>query len=157
MLQRLCLCLFINKPFKTAFYLNLQFTLEPSALFQRCLNTIIFFNKSNRLDKQLLLQRQSWNVNNVMTLGECGRLPLCVEYHTKCIKYWCRRLQMPIHRYPKNCYIMLKRQDELGRINWVTSVKKSSLSIWLRNCMAKSRTWGRECLSICIQAAFTRL
>ena len=63
------------------------------------------------------------SVNNSVALGECGRLPLCISYHVKCIKYWCKLLQMPDHRYPKNCYIMLKSQDDIGRNNWVTSVK----------------------------------
>ena len=45
------------------------------------------------------------SVNNSVALGECGRLPLCITYHVKCIKYWCNLLQMPEHRYPKNCYI----------------------------------------------------
>ena len=63
------------------------------------------------------------SVNNSVALGECGRLPLCISYHVKCIKYWCKLLQMPDHLYPKNCYIMLKSQDDIGRNNWVTSVK----------------------------------
>ena len=64
------------------------------------------------------------STNNCMALGECGRVPLCVTYYSKCIKYWCKILQMPIHRYPKNCYVMLKRFDDIGRINWVTKVRE---------------------------------
>ena len=30
---------------------------------------------------------------------------------------------MNTSRYPKNCYLMLKRQDEFGRVHWVTTVK----------------------------------
>ena len=64
------------------------------------------------------------SVNNSMALGECGRLPLCVIYHTKCIKYWCKLLTMPDTRYPKSCYKMLKAQDDIGRVNWATKVKE---------------------------------
>jgi len=63
------------------------------------------------------------STNNCMALGEVGRLELCVEYHFKCVKYWCKLIHMPLHRYPKNCYNMFKSQDEIGRTNWATSVK----------------------------------
>ena len=63
-------------------------------------------------------------VNNSMALGECGRLPLCTIYHVKCITYWCKLLSMPNNRYPKNCYKMLKSQDDIGRVNWATKVKE---------------------------------
>ena len=64
------------------------------------------------------------SVNNVVALGECGRLPLCVTYITNCIKYWCRLLRMEDHRYPKNCYKMLKSLDEAERQNWVSKVRE---------------------------------
>jgi hypothetical protein len=63
------------------------------------------------------------HVNNSMALGECGRLPLCIDYYIKCLKYWIKLLQMPAFRYPKNCYLMLKSHDDAGRVNWATSVK----------------------------------
>ena len=62
-------------------------------------------------------------VNDCMALGECGRLPLCTEYYLKIIKYWCKLLQMAPNRYPRNCYLMLKQHDDIGRVNWATSVK----------------------------------
>ena len=34
------------------------------------------------------------SVNNVVAIGEYGRLPLCVTYFTNCIKYWCKLLHM---------------------------------------------------------------
>ena len=64
------------------------------------------------------------SANDCMSLGECGRMPLCVDYHLKCIKYWCKLLHMPSHRYPRNCYVMLKRHDDIGRTNRATSVKQ---------------------------------
>ena len=63
------------------------------------------------------------SVNDCVALGECGRFPLCIDHHVKCVKYWCKLLCMSEERYPRNCYIMLKRQDDIGRNNWVTSVK----------------------------------
>ena len=61
-------------------------------------------------------------VNNAVALGECGRLPLCVTYITHCIKYWCILLCMDNHRYPKNCYKMLKLLDEAGRQTWASKL-----------------------------------
>ena len=55
------------------------------------------------------------SVNNVMVLWECGRVPLSYTYFTKCIKYWCKLLQMSDTRYPKNCYKMLMLHDDIGR------------------------------------------
>lgn len=64
------------------------------------------------------------SVNNSVALGECGRLPLCITYHTNCIKYWCKLLHMHNNRYPKNCYKMLKSLDEAGRLTWASNIKK---------------------------------
>ena len=58
-----------------------------------------------------------------MVLGECGRLPLAVTYHTNCIKYWCKLIQMQESRYPKHCYKMLKSLDDIGRVTWATQIK----------------------------------
>ena len=41
-------------------------------------------------------------------------------YFTKCIKYWCKLLQMSDTRYPKSCNKMLMLHDNIGRTNWVT-------------------------------------
>ena len=46
--------------------------------------------------------------NSTVNNGKCGRLPLSIVYHTKCIKYWCKILQLPNNRYPRNCYNMFK-------------------------------------------------
>ena len=66
----------------------------------------------------------SKTINNDVALGECGRLPLCVSYFTICIRYWCKLLHMSDDRYPKNCYKMLKRLDEVERKCWATHVKQ---------------------------------
>ena len=63
------------------------------------------------------------SVNNAVALGECGRLPLWVTYHTDCIKYWCKLIHMGGHRYPKQCYEMLKSLDNVGRLTWETKVR----------------------------------
>ena len=64
------------------------------------------------------------STNDCMVLGECGRLPLCIYYHLKPIKYWLKLLHMPDHRLPKNCYQMLKSLDEIEGVTWVTSIKQ---------------------------------
>lgn len=63
------------------------------------------------------------NTSNQMVLGECGRFPLCLDYHVKFIKYWCKLLHMPQHRFPKQCYIMLKRIDDSGKHTYASDVR----------------------------------
>jgi hypothetical protein len=64
----------------------------------------------------------NYSVNDNVALGECGRMPLCIDHHVKIIKYWCKPLCMPEHRYPRNCYLMLTRQDNVGKKNWVKNL-----------------------------------
>jgi hypothetical protein len=52
-----------------------------------------------------------YSVNDNVALGECGRITSCIDRHVKIIKYWCKLLCMPEHRYPRNCYLMLTRQN----------------------------------------------
>ena len=63
------------------------------------------------------------STNDSVALGECGRLPLCVDYFLKCIKYWLKLLYMPQYRLPRNCYKMLKGLDDTGRNNWASAIK----------------------------------
>jgi hypothetical protein len=65
----------------------------------------------------------SQNTASYFALGECGRLPLCTIYMTNCIKYWLKLTRMGDHRYPKHCYLMLKRLHESGRKTWAGSIK----------------------------------
>ena len=46
----------------------------------------------------------------------------------RCIQYWMRIMNMPDHRYVKQCYVMLKYYDSIGCVNWVTKVKHSLCS-----------------------------
>ena len=64
------------------------------------------------------------SVNNCVVLGECGRLTLYTVYVSKCIKYWCKLLQMPNDRLPRNSYDMIKNLDNIGRRTWATYVKE---------------------------------
>ena len=36
---------------------------------------------------------------NEAVLGEVGRLPMFVQYHKKCIKYWLKLIEMSTTRY----------------------------------------------------------
>ena len=36
---------------------------------------------------------------------------------------WAQLLQMENHRYPKQCYLMLKRLDEARKITWASQIK----------------------------------
>ena len=66
----------------------------------------------------------SKGANNMAILGECGRVPLYVTYHTRCIKYWIEIQEMPSHRYPKQVYTMLEHQHNLGRTTWATHIRR---------------------------------
>ena len=61
--------------------------------------------------------------SSITARGQCGRLPLCFIYFTRCIKYWLKLIRMEEFRYPKQCYLMLKRLDECNRITWATKVR----------------------------------
>ena len=65
----------------------------------------------------------SSKTNSILALGECGRLPICITYMTKCIKYWTRMICMDRSRYPRQSYEMLKRLDEVGRLNWTSRIR----------------------------------
>jgi len=57
------------------------------------------------------------------TLCECNRALMSVHYMTKCVGYWTKVLKMPNERYPRQCYLMLRRLDEASRKTWATYVK----------------------------------
>ena len=63
------------------------------------------------------------NTADFFALSECGRYPMSVVYMSRCIKYWAKILQMPDHRYPKQCYIMLRSLSDAGKMTWATQVK----------------------------------
>ena len=48
--------------------------------------------------------------------------PLFIDYYMYCIKYWCRLLERPKSRYPRNYHLMLKSLDDVGRRTWATYV-----------------------------------
>ena len=47
---------------------------------------------------------------------------LCTFYIANCIKYWLNVTRMENHKYPKHCYMMLKRLDEAGINTLVTCI-----------------------------------
>lgn len=71
----------------------------------------------------------SSNTADSFALGECGRLPIAVTYMSRCLNYWIKILQMENHRYPKQCYFMLKRLDETGKITWASHIKEMLFSL----------------------------
>ena len=62
-------------------------------------------------------------VANFFPLCECNRAPMSVHYMTKFVGYWTKVLQMPNERYPRQCYLMLRRLHKAGRRTWATYVK----------------------------------
>ena len=67
------------------------------------------------------------NVNksssNDAVLSDLGRFPLHINASKRYIKFWLRILKLPINRYARLCYDMLKLYDTLSYTKWVTSVR----------------------------------
>ena len=63
------------------------------------------------------------NTADFFALSECGRHPLAVSYMSQCVRYWVRVIQMPNHRYPKQCYNMLRSHAAVGKVNWASNVR----------------------------------
>ena len=63
------------------------------------------------------------NTADFFALSECGRYPISVTYMSKCVKFWAKLLQMPNHRYPKQCYNMLRSLSEAGKLTWASHMK----------------------------------
>lgn len=86
----------------------------------------------------------SSNTADSFALGECGRLPIAVTYMSRCLNYWIKILQMENHRYPKQCYFMLKRLDETGKITWASHIKEMLFKfgfgyVWLAQEVGNSK------------------
>ena len=56
-------------------------------------------------------------------MGDCGRLPLYVQYVSKCIKYWLKIIHMNDNRYPKIVYELLFDLDSNGRRTWPSDIR----------------------------------
>ena len=56
-------------------------------------------------------------------MGDCGRLPLYVQYVSKCIKYWLKIIHMNDNRYPKIVYKLLFDLDSNGRRTWASDIR----------------------------------
>ena len=53
------------------------------------------------------------NICNFLPISECVRTPISIVYMFRCVKYWTRLTQMQNHRYPKQCYNMLRHLDNM--------------------------------------------
>ena len=60
---------------------------------------------------------------NCAVMGDCGRLPLYVQYVSKCIKYWLKIIHMNDNRYPKIVYKLLFDLDSNGRRTWPSDIR----------------------------------
>ncbi|MCG8044707.1 MAG: endonuclease/exonuclease/phosphatase family protein [Candidatus Thiodiazotropha taylori] len=86
------------------------------------------------------------NTADIFVLGECGRLPLAVSYLTQCVKYWVKLTQMPNHRYPRQCYLMLRSLTEAGRMTWATHIKTLLFEhgfgyVWIADSVGNNRAF----------------
>ncbi len=60
---------------------------------------------------------------NFAVLGECGRYPMFVDYHTRAIKYWYKLITAEEYKYNSKCYKLLYRLDAAGRNNWASEIR----------------------------------
>lgn len=60
-------------------------------------------------------------VSSTAMLAECEWDGLHVDYHVKCVNFWRRLIRMIDERYPRQCYLLIKKLDECGR-TWATLV-----------------------------------
>jgi len=48
--------------------------------------------------------------------SKCSKLHLLVTYMSKWVKYWAKLTQMERHRYPRQCYIVLRPHCDWDRL-----------------------------------------
>ena len=84
--------------------------------------TISWFSSYLLERKQKVFVKQKTPDN--FALGECGRFPLAVFYMTQTVKYWIKLTQMTNHRYPRQCYLMLRSLTDAGKTTWASHIKK---------------------------------
>ncbi|XP_067664324.1 uncharacterized protein [Haliotis asinina] len=72
---------------------------------------------------KFVLGVSKYNSGNAV-LAECGRHRLYIDYHVKCVKYWCKLLRMDNSRYPRQCYLLMKQLDESGRTTWASGLRQ---------------------------------
>jgi len=69
-----------------------------------------------------------YSCNNAI-IGDCGRYPIHIYSSMRVVKYWLRLLETPYSRHTKKCYEMLKCFNDIGYVNWVTSLRNHLQSI----------------------------
>ena len=86
---------------------------------------------------------------SVMCSGELGRLPISISATIRAIKYWFRLQRMPVHRLPKQAYLMICRENENMSLNWAKSVEQtlSRLGfayVWLKSGNVSEKSFVRS-------------
>ena len=74
------------------------------------------------------------NAHSAAVLGECGQLPLSIQYQKRYIKYWLKLIKMPENSSLNTCYKMLVSFDKTYRKGWVTDLKQLLFSTVLGMC-----------------------
>ena len=64
------------------------------------------------------------NAHSAAVLGECGRLPLSIQYQKRYIKYWLKLIKMPDNSLLNTIYKMQVNFDKTYRKGWVTDLKQ---------------------------------
>ena len=65
----------------------------------------------------------SVHCSNITLYADSGRLPLCISFKLKCVKYWLRLIDLDDKRISKQAYHSLLLSSEQGSRNWVTNIK----------------------------------
>ena len=80
------------------------------------------------------------NAHSAAVLGECGRLPLSIQYQKRYIKYWLKLIKMPDNSLLNTCYKMQVNFDKTYRKGWVTDLKQILFSngfghVWISHVL----------------------
>ena len=87
------------------------------------------FNATKSMDKIFLwyartILKVKSNTCNLITLGECGEIPLSVICHKNAMCYYKRLQGMPENSLVKRVFYELTNLDDMGFKTWVTSVRE---------------------------------
>ena len=64
------------------------------------------------------------HVCTFLAISDCGRTPISIVYMSGCVNYWTRHTQMQYHRYPKQCYTMVRNLDNVGRVTGASHIRQ---------------------------------
>ena len=92
-----------------------------------------------REGSQKVLEKSSWcwpKCSRCFYIGRNWKISF-VLYYARCINYWIHILEMDSKRYPKRCYELLKKLDDMEMTSEIRMLlcKFGFESVWLEQCI----------------------